>query len=748
MKPCFNPRMLRAIICVALISCGGTATALASDSSAGSITLSESTRKDQPELVLQYARSDRPLDVAFAARAPVFASSNEDGSIDVWDTRNWTLTRTIDTSTKAISRNYNTKGIALSPDGESLAYLADSGEVQIWDTGSGNLVKKLPKPVGLPVSVMWSPDGKRIAAGSTDAVRIWDVVSGGVLRSFPATGDVAFSKDGNILGTAGEHDAFLFDIASGRKIRSFTDKAGVSWPMAISPDGRYVATGGEDPSWDPGPLPRDEEGHEYAPTESYYSHQLKVKIWDARTGKRIRMLPGHNNLGGGTQILQFTSDGRRLFSGGEAYAALWSVSTGRSGRSFDAPGASVLSPDGKMVAVAGGPLAVFSVATGKKLIRLHAPPLPVKCLAFSSDGKTLAAGDQGGDATSIRLWNVGNGTLARALQGPPPDLRNVGFLPANKVFSNSINGTYIWYATTGKLLEKYKGPKGTSFMDNGSPLWQLLTPDGSYLVNESTGGSKKSYVFRSVATGKVHATISPKLGGWLADAAFSPDGRYFAVRTDARPGTPTIEVWDIQTGEKASEINDIGKGGVLLVFSPDGKRLAGSLPSPVQMPEGKLVTDNRIVIWDTASGKSKQQLILGKEPAEALAFSPDGRVLAAGIGSGVHLYTTDSLRDAIPLDTGESAVSSLAFSPDGSRIAAGHEDGRVRLWEAESRRLLITMLGFASADGRKVSPDWIAYTPGNRYDWSPGAANMIRWRYKGKLLPAGAFAKELRRQSP
>ena len=751
MKLCHVRMMHIAILLVmlcALTSCGRTArdaVVASSDRQTPSDARPIAPPKDQPELVLQYSQSDRPLDVAFAARAPILASSNEDGRVDIWDTRSWTLERTIDTGSHVMSRNYNTKGIALSPDGRSLTYLTDAGEVQIWNTSSGSLVKRLPQPLGLPVSVKWSPDGRRIAAGSTDAVRIWNVASGKVIRSFPAAGDVAFSRDGKILGTAGEGSAFLFDIASGRKIRSFRDRAGVSWPIAISPSGRYVATGGEDPNWDPGPLPRDEDGNEYAPSESFYSHELRVKIWDARTGRRLKMLPGHNNLGGGTQVLQFTPDGRRLFSAGDGGATLWDVGTSRSIRSFVAPGSSALSSDGKMIAVAGGPLSAYSVATGASLIRLHAPPLPIRSLAFSCDGKTLAAGDQGGSSTNLRLWNVTKGRLDRALDGPPPDLHDVGFLPASKVFSNSTNGTYVWDDLTGKLLAKYKGPTGSSFMDVGSPLWQLLTPDGAYLVNESSGGWKKSYVFRSLATGKVRATISPAYGGSLGDAVFSPDGRYFAVRTDSRPGTPTIEVWDIRTGEKVSEIDDIGKGGVLLVFSPDGKRLAGSLPSPVQMPEGKLVTDNKLAIWDTASGKTKQQLILGKEPARALAFSADGLTLAAGIGSDIHLYSAETLRDTGSMATDKSPISALAFSSDNVRIAAGHEDGRVRLWDVGSRGLLITMLGFAT-EGQKVSPDWIAYTPDGHYDWPPGAARLVRWRYKGKLHPAERFASQLQRK--
>ncbi|OFX17208.1 MAG: hypothetical protein A2Z18_08905 [Armatimonadetes bacterium RBG_16_58_9] len=250
-----------------------------------------------------------------------------------------------------------------------------------------------------------------------------------------------------------------------------------------------------------------------------------------------------------------------------------------------------------------------------------------------------------------------------------------------------------------------------------------------------------------MATGDIQTKISPEPGGSLGDASFSPDGRCFAIRTDMKPRSPTIEIWDIQTGRRGSEIRDIGNGQVLLFFSPDDKTIAGSLPSPVQMPEGKLVTDNKIVLWDTGSGSVKRQLILGKEPARVLAFAPDGRILAAGIGSDVRLYNAESLRDTGSLSEGKSPVIALAFSADGSRVAAGYEDGRVRLWDVSGRKLLITMLGFKSIESQKVSQDWLAYTPEGRYDWSPGAARLIGWRFKGKLYPANVFASQLQRRN-
>ncbi|MDO8681872.1 MAG: WD40 repeat domain-containing protein [Armatimonadota bacterium] len=674
--------------------------------------------QNEPELVLQYAHTDYPLDVSFAVKAPIFAANDGNGHIDIWNTRTQTLERVIDTGVKESRRNYITRAIALSPSGKTLAYLTNDGEAQIWDTSSGKLLKKLPKPLGeLPVSVTWSADGLKVAAGSTTSVRVWIVESGKTLRTFPAAGDVAFSKDGRILGIASESGASLFDITTGRKIRSFHDKAGVSWPIAISPDGRYVATGGEDPSWDPGPLPQDEDGNEYPPTESFYSHELKVKIWDRRTGRRLRLLPGHNNLDGGTKTLQFTSDSRRLFSSGDSYTALWDIRSGKKVKDINGYGSISLSPDGKY------------------LLKPHMPPLPIRSIAFSPDGKILAAGDETDGSTGLRLWDIGSGQLALALQGPPPNLHSVSFISNHKVLSNSLNGGYIWDASTGKILTKHRGLTEELFSG-----WALLTPDGSKIVNESMGGFQKSFAVLDAVTGKSITTLPTGHTGSLNNVSFSPDGRYLA-NENSRDSTVTI--WNLDTGRKVSELDNIGRGGAYLFFSHDGKTMAGSLPGLVRMPDNKQMTDNRLILWDTNSGNTKKQIILSEKPARVLAFTPDGRTLAAGIGADIHLYDTKTLHDNGSLSAGKSPITALAYSPDGSRIAAGHEDGIIQIWDVEPYKLLITMLGFTSADGKNISQDWIAYTPDGFYDWSPGATKLIRWRYKGKLYPASAFTQKL-----
>ncbi len=718
-----------------------TAIAIAAQLTLCSVSFAVSLDRAQPEMVFQYASSDRVADVAFAAHAPVLAV-NTDGGIDIWNTRTWALERVIPAGLDENRRRFNTKAVAVSPDGAKVAFVTGEGEVQLWQVRSGQLVKRLPNPVGMPYGVSWSPDGRLIAAGG-NVVRIWDARTGMLLRTFQWAGDVAFSGDSRTLGIAGYvgfknyRGAALFAVSTGRLVRSLRDKSDVTGPIALSPDGRLVATGGEDPKW------RAPEG---ALTEAAYAHELKVKIWNRRTGKLIRMLPGHNSLSGATQVLQFTPDSRRLFIGGEWYSALRNVTTSKATRLLENEDASAISPDGKLMAITAQGVAIHSVATGKRIATLRQPPPDVRSVAFSPDGSLVGAADQYLDGTGLRLWNVRSGRLARGLEGPPSDLGYTGFLDGGKVYVTSLNGTRIWDTSSGKLLRSLEGPKERTF-SGYEHRWTLLTPDGSKTVAESGESAfHKSYQVRNAATGKLISTIPAGLG-WLADVAFSPDGHYMA--TSARGRTPdepdTTTVWDIDSGKTISTLEGGRQGSAVLFFSPDGKTVAAAVADIVRTPDQVRWGDNRIVIWDTRSGKMIRQTTLDDKRATALAFSPDGKTIAAATGETIRIYDLGTLELIASLTGADKRIAAVAYSPDGSRIAAGGGEGRVWLWDVKASKLLITFVALPSSGGNTVSQNWYACTPDGFSDWSPGASSILRWRINGKLHPVATLAKQLRR---
>jgi WD40 repeat protein len=224
--------------------------------------------------------------------------------------------------------------LAFSPDGRTLAAVANNGRcfnvpdppdpcavATIWDVESRS--RRLAFPIdpwgvtGGASGVSFSADGATLATAAFEGVRLWDVATGaelGHIGNRRPAGGVAFSPtepdilafittgwDGsNVREWGGE--AEIWDVARRTRIRTLkpeADRVNLGWAIAFSPDGRLLATGGEDPF---------------------------VHLWDVRTGKLVQDFE-KNVLT--ASALDFTPDGKTLaMSGGEPYVSLWDVATG------------------------------------------------------------------------------------------------------------------------------------------------------------------------------------------------------------------------------------------------------------------------------------------------------------------------------------------------------------------------------------------------------------------------------------
>ncbi len=274
-------------------------------------------------------------------------------------------------------------------------------------------------------------------------------------------------------------------------------------------------------------------------------------------------------------------------------------------------------------------------------------------------------------------------------------------------------------------------------------------PDGKTLATLSS--AKGEVKLWDVAERKERATLRSDLGDSYS-LAFTPDGKTLVVghhKPDAKTGpTGGIALWDVATGQRKGLLQQTPPRGVTrLALASDGKTIA-AVESWREDAKGDY--KGCVTLWDVASGKARASLT--GETAGALAFSPDGNVLAWSlniikdnrlVGAEVRrrdLMTGQDL-PALPNPPGKGSLNSLAFSPDGRALAGADYAGNITLWDTaaakvrttlkqEDRRLIMS-LAFAP-DGKTLA---VAVGDRPSRDREPGL--IVLWDAATGRAPVG-----------
>ncbi|RKU19182.1 hypothetical protein C6503_08160 [Candidatus Poribacteria bacterium] len=514
------------------------------------------------------------------------------------------------------------------------------GMIQLWDAATRKKLLTLRGHVDLPLqpldkpgnplfkknwvlAVAFSPDGTRLASGSTDTtVRLSDTTgdrdSMTLQKHTGPTNVLAFSPDGKILASGStDKTVQLWDTTTGEPLTTLTGHINGITALAFSPDGRTLVSGSTDGT---------------------------IRFWQTATG-----VPADTLITGHTQSIKaatFLQDRR-----GEV----------TSKKSAETPKQKPSSKNPLLVSAAfNGEITFWDVETARRRDEVTSPLRQNRghrdwysALAFSPDGtKLVSAGADGtivfgGFPTGfsdtkpdnlIRLTDVSTGDELATLQRGSSELI---FSPDDRTKTvatpTRVGNIRLWNTETGdELVIPLNDDLKPGFGGNLPMVLALaFSPDGRWLVSGTTEGEIRMW---DVATGEALTVFSELTEPMeqehlrhISALAFSPDRALLAA------GTPSqLHLWNVRTGHKLFSVSTVHKRGW---------RTYHDYPGP-------------------------------------LVFSPDGAIFVSGHGSGtIQLWDAKTGDRIAALDGHTQQVKTLKFSPDGEMLVSTAQDGTIFLWD-------------------------------------------------------------------
>ncbi len=643
--------------------------------------------------------------LTFSADGRRLLSGSQDNAVDLWDVEAGALIKTL--------RGHDgwVRSCAFVQAGQEAISASHDGTVRIWDIDGYEEARvlrgrRLDGHLDAVLAATFSHDGDQVVTASRDrSAKTWDVATGRENRLFRegheyTTSSAVFFDDGKrLLTSAVDNTTRIWNVATGSELVELRmQETGLRGAAAVSPDGRWVLTGG-------GSMPGDDGRSLW-----------RARLWDAERGRLVHELMGHESE---VTAVAVSPDSQWLFTGDRnGRCVLWDCQSGEQLQQFlddDQINAAAFLPDGKRLLTASNYRAVrqWQLPEAREIDSLRMDhPDTVASMSVSRDGRLALTSCADG---KVRLWDVDTAQVLRSIdmrggraslaENLRQAMKEIGWDEKQLADQSQVGRAII-----SGLLAADRDAAPETIASLAAAL--EIAPDALHRIVVSVAISPDGTTGLTVAAEdrvvrlwnlndgrEIPYPSGPnRLGAFLDfsgrrglvwSATFSPDGHQVAT-----VGGDSARLWDLRRDMPAEERE-------LMIFSPHGSVAWADIS-----PDGRLLVtgswDSSARIWDARTGQTIRKL--GREldvpedehqgRVNCAVFSPDGRwVLTSSDDQTAKLWSTDDWQLVRTLRGHTGPVTHGVFSHDGSRIVTSSEDKTARVWETATGEVQFVLEG-------------------------------------------------------
>lgn len=643
---------------------------------------------------------DRVNSVYFSPNSKYIVSTSDDCMIKIWEVDSGNCVRTLYGHQKKVySAHY-------SPDGDLISSVSFDGTLKLWNANTGHCINTIEmSKKGIIYRATINSDNSLVVTPTADS----KVLTGGagsdnvdlVKRINKDCISSAISPDGKIIVSSDNTNIKIWDVVTGGRIKTIDAPSDNICTIKVSGNGRYIITMSVDcviKIWDSetGQCLRIIKGE-------YHDSASNIRWWDEVNNKWVSVINYQKNW---AYSCAFSPDGKKVITPSyDGTIKIWDVNIGECIQILNAnicrcPGSASFSNDGKLI-VSGSSksIRIWDCESMECIKTFMNCPSDIYSVRFSLNDKMILSTSSD---NTVCLWDVETGNCLKTYEGGADSAGNASFGNTNILYSLGdfvIKKQEIDLLNSLKTIDEYPGAVHcVSYSPNGNMIVSI-SDNRIYILDaingniiKTLGGHKtriirayfvddnqiisfaeyKNVKFWNIHTGECVKSVVSDLE--LKFATASPNGKYLVIPD----GNTLVHLLNLHTKEVLKTFIGHIKSVYFASFSPNGRYLL------------TCSNDKTIRKWNVKTGKcvlvleghadSVHSALFNIQGTKIVSASSDKTIKIWGAKSGICLQTIEGHSDG---------VLYAAFNPNGNRIASASLDGTVKIWSFLSLQELI-----------------------------------------------------------